>query len=529
MNTKANKEMNQTQAEREAGYRERGWWTGEPLADRFHGHVVAGPERLSIVDERGASLSRQQLWDRAGETADLLAGAGVTSGDVVLVDLCNTTDWQVAFLGVQRLGGIAATLPTTTDAQTLAYMYAATGARSIIAHRYKGRNNIGEAAREAAVASGCRATVVIVEEDDSWKVENLQGTPVASVVPAGITHIMFTSSTTGMPKIVLHTDDTLAAANIGVIERFGIDEDTPIYMPSPLGHSVGAWHGSRFSLYTGAALVLQDKWDPIRGLELVDEYQCVFTAAATPFLNDIVNAEWDGGTKLQSLKTFICGGAPVPPVLMERAREQTPNTLATVLWGMTEGTGTTGTSYSTDEQLTQTAGKPLSGLELRIEDADENGVGELSIRGPQVLVGYLGQEALFQSLLTEDGFFRTGDLATIGEDGYLRLAGRLKDLIIRGGKNISPGPIEDAIAAHPSVLRVAVIGRSDERLGERICAVITVHGEAPTLEQLTDWLREQGLPQRKLPESLVVFDDMPVTAAGKIRKVDLTRMVEEQS
>jgi non-ribosomal peptide synthetase component E (peptide arylation enzyme) len=170
---------------------------------------------------------------------------------------------------------------------------------------------------------------------------------------------------------------------------------------------------------------------------------------------------------------------------------------------------------------------PVPELELTILDEDKRGAGELAMRGPQVFVGYLGQEDLYASLITPDGYFRTGDLARIDSDGYLHLTGRLKDIIIRGGVNISPVPIENAIAAHPDVRRVAVIGQPDERLGERICAVVVPQGTAPTLEALNAWLREQGVSARKLPESLVVVDEMPVTAAGKIRKVDLKARLEE--
>ncbi|MEO5666037.1 MAG: AMP-binding protein, partial [Nocardioides sp.] len=201
----------------------------------------------------------------------------------------------------------------------------------------------------------------------------------------------------------------------------------------------------------------------------------------------------------------------------------------TVLWGMTEGAGTTCVPGSTRDQLTNTAGAPTAGLELTILEPADNGIGELGMRGPGVFVGYLGQDDLYRGLLTDDGFFRTGDLARLDDEGYLHLTGRLKDVIIRGGVNISPMPIEDAIAAHPAVRRVAVIGSSDDRLGERICAVIVAAGTPPTLEELNSWLVERGLSTRKLPEELVVVDDMPVTAAGKIRKVVLRRELEEQA
>lgn len=508
-------------------YRRDGWWPGERLADRFGRFVQARPEHVALIDDSGARLTRQELWDRAVLMARSLRSSGVDQGDAVLVYLPNGAAWQVSLLACLQIGAVPATLPVTTDSATLRYLHDLTGARAVIAARRTRGRPTGEWASDAA-ASGRGGTVVVIDEDGAEHWSSQPGGHGDTVVPAGVDQLMFTSSTTGMPKAVMHTADTLAAANLGVAQRFGITEDTSIFMPSPLGHSVGAWHGGRLALFTGATLVLQDQWDPVRGLELIDAHQCAFTAAATPFLKDLVDAEWPTGhPKMASLTSFLCGGAPVPPSLLEAAAVQAPNTLVTVLWGMTEGTGTTGTATSTRDQLVDTAGTALPSLELRILDADSTGAGELAMRGPAVFVGYLGQEELYSSLITEDGFFRTGDLARIGEDGYLRLTGRLKDMIIRGGVNISPVPIENAIAAHPDVLRVAVIGRPDERLGERICAVVVVKDDPLTLEELSAWLTEQGTPARKLPEALEVVDEMPVTAAGKIRKQDLRRQLEE--
>lgn len=515
--------------ERGKGYRAAGWWTGERLSDRFQALVRARPDHLAIIDDHGVQLTRSQLWEAAEEFGATLLERGVGAGDVVLIYLPNTVTWQVCFLGALQVGAVPATLPLTTDETTLTYIAELVGARVLVAPRISRNRPTGEWAVTAAKATG-RATAIALSGDDgglTWR--SIDGTDREPVVPTGVDHLMFTSSTTGMPKAVMHTSDTLATVNRAFAERFALDENTPIFMPSPLGHSVGAWHGGRLALWSGATLVLQETWDPRRGLELVDQHQCVFTAAATPFLKDIVDVDRpERRAKLASLRTFLCGGAPVPPSLMEMAARQAPHTFVTVLWGMTEGAGTTCLPDSTYDQLTNSAGTPVPGLELTVLDPDANGSGELAIRGPQVFVGYLGQEEMYRSLLTSDGFFRTGDLATVDGDGYLHLTGRLKDLIIRGGVNISPVPIENAIAAHPDVRRVAVIGRPDERLGERICAVIVAGTRTPTLAELNAWLTEQGVPSRKLPESLVVVDEMPVTAAGKIRKLDLRRQLEDR-
>lgn len=511
-------------AQRAQTYRDSGWWPGERLTDRFERIVDSEPTRPAVIDDRGVMLTRQELWQNAGRLAQSLSDYGVRPGDTVLIYMPNWVDWQVSLLATLRLGAIPATLPITTDADTLTYVYDLVGAVAIIAPRSHRRRATAEYAVQAATTSGRSAVVLSIDECGGEHWDRLAGTATASRTPESVDHLMFTSSTTGKPKAVMHTADTLAAVNIGFIDRFGLTEETPIFMASPLGHSVGAWHGGRLALYTGAPLVLQDHWDPARALGLVDEHKCAFTAAATPFLKDLVDAPWPAEkSKLCTLRNFLCGGAPVPPSLLEQANIQAPHTFVTVLWGMTEGGVTTYTPDSSSEQLINTAGAPLPGLELVILDRYADGTGELAMRGPGVFVGYLGQEQLYRDSLTDDGFFRTGDLARLDGDGYVRLTGRLKDMIIRGGVNIAPTPIEDAIASHPAVRRVAVIGIPDDRMGERICAVIVPKGAPPTLAELVVWVSERGLSQRMLPEALRIVDEMPVTAAGKIRKPDLKR------
>ncbi|HBX76818.1 MAG TPA: hypothetical protein DEG43_04170 [Acidimicrobiaceae bacterium] len=510
---------------------ERSFVPGEALTDRFEQFVRAAPEVISVRDDSGSSLSRIQLWDQAAALSQTLAGSGVRARDVVLVLLPNRVEWQVALLACLQLGAVPATIPMTTDARTLAYVLELIGARAIITLPHHRRAATGERVLEAARQAGNACQVLTLQDDGAYLTTEINGRRPPSA-PEHLEHLMFTSSTTGWPKAVMHTRDTLAAVNRGFAERFGISESTPLFMPSPVGHSVGAWHGGRLSLFCGAQLVLQDEWDPQKALQTVEEHQCYFTAAATPFLKDLVDAPWDNPhPKLASLRAFLCGGAPVPPHLLEEAGVQMPNTFVTVLWGMTEGGVTTGVPGEDASRSVGLAGLPLPGLELRIlsdESAPGEGEGELAMRGPGVFVGYMGQEDLYQASVTPDGFFRTGDLARLEPNGYLKLTGRLKDLIVRGGVNLSPIPIEEAIARHPSVRQVAVIGSPDERIGERICAVVVLdRGFEIDLPQLNEWLTGQGLSRRLLPERLMVVSDMPVTAAGKIRKVDLKPMVEQ--
>ena len=519
-------------ADRERRYRAMGWWSGERLCARYAVLAQRLEHRLAVADATSRRLSHGMLWREAGRLAKRLQEGGIGRGDIVILLLPNIVDGQIAFVALLRLGAIPASLPTRTDPETLAHAVRLTGARALVSLERHGTARLGDIAREAASTCGHESGVFLFDDSvGTWWTMPANGRALLPDSAADLAHIMFTSSTTGRPKAVMHSDDTLAALHVGFTERFSLGPDAPIFLASPLGHSIGAIHGLRMSLHTGAPLVLQDAWDPERALEAIEEFGCAFTAAATPFLKDLVEASWPRPTpKLAPLRSFLCGGAQVPPSLMEAAEAQFPNTFVTVLWGMTEGGLVTCVRESPREKLMSTAGIGLPGLELRClapggDTLPAGGEGELAMRGPGVFIGYFGQQDLYESLITEDGFFRTGDLARIDADGYVRITGRLKDLIIRGGVNISPAPIENVLADHPDVDAVAVIGHPDERLGECICAVVVPDGAAPSLDDLVAYAQARRLPKHHCPEVLRIVDTMPMTPAGKIRKADLRATV----
>ena len=514
-----------------ARYRSAGWWDGRRLLDRFASHVARSPEALALAS--GASgevtLSRAELWSAAGEAAAEIRSITGPGRRVVVLLLPNEPAWLVMFLAVLRAGQVPATPPVTTTASHLRHIFELTEpalAISVSRHR---QATPADTVRQAA--AGAAGVVVGLAEGRSLDVSGARGVPATGApesgvdVPEATAHLMFTSGTTGLPKVVSHSEDSLATLNRQFAERFSLGADTPVFMPSPLGHSVGAMHGARLSMFLGAPLVLQDQWHAATALDLVSRHRAAFTAAATPFLFDLANAPWRGREpKLAPLKSFLCGGAQVPPALIRRCRTEFPNTFVTPLWGMTEGGLTTCVADSSDEQIETTVGVGLPGLELRTLTDDmrlqASGAGELVMRGPGVFNGYYAQPQTYAGHLVGDGFFRTGDLARIDADGYVSITGRVKDLIIRGGVNISPVESENAIAAHPDVVGVAVIGWPDERLGERLCAAVET--TAPlTLDGILAFCEAQGLPRRYWPERLESVERFPRTAAGKIRKHEL--------
>ena len=509
-----------------ARYRRAGWWDGRSLLDRFESHVARSPEALALVcgDVR---LSRADLWSAAGEAAEQIRGIAGPGRRAVVLLLPNDVAWLVMFLSVLRAGQVPATPPVTTTASHLRHIFELTEPALAITVSRHGRAAPADTMRQAATG----AVVVGLAEGRSLELCGAPGVPQTghsesgADVPETTAHLMFTSGTTGPPKVVSHSEDSLATLNRQFAERFSLGPDTPVFMPSPLGHSVGAIHGARLSMFLGAPLVLQDQWHAATALDLVARHRAAFTAAATPFLFDLANAPWHGNEpKLAPLKSFLCGGAQVPPALIRRCRTEFPNTFVTPLWGMTEGGLTTCVADSTDEQIEATVGVGLPGLELRTLTDDMQlqacGAGELVMRGPGVFNGYYAQPETYARHLIGDGFFRTGDLARIDAGGYVSITGRVKDLIIRGGVNISPVATENAIAAHPDVVGVAVIGWPEERLGERLCAAVKT--TAPlTLADILTFCEAQGLPRRYWPERLESVEHFPRTAAGKIRKHEL--------
>ncbi len=520
---------------RQQHYRDMGWWSGEPLLARYLRLCAPRPDALAVADCRGRKLTHRQLLLAATQCARDLSGAGVTPGDVVLMAMPNCVEWQIVLLAILQLDAIPATIPVRNDVGNFVHVVELTGARVLVAPDGSAAKGLEDIA--VAVASQCTHALDIILVSTDGRLRHRSADAKSRPGKPGqraLDYIAFTSSTTGKPKAVMHSDDTIGALNLTFSERFNLGPDAPIFMASPLGHSVGAFHGARLSLFNAAPLILLERWDPEIAIAMIRDFRCAFTAAATPYLSDLVSAARPkNGMKLETLRWFLCGGAQVPPSLIDSAAEEFPNSKVTVLWGMTEGGLTTCHAGSSQEQLRATCGIGLPGLEIHTVDAGGNKLapeteGEFVMRGPGVFIGYLGQPDLYQSSLTKNNFFRTGDLAKINRDGYVHITGRVKDLIIRGGVNISPVPIEDALSGHPNVASVAVIGSPDARMGELLCAVIEPRGRRVELAELQQFIRERGLPKYLAPETIRFVDAMPRTPSGKIRKVDLRPLVSEE-
>lgn len=505
------------------------------LLSRFEELLSRDPHAPAVFDDRGNALDRRRLWDLAGDIAGEMRERGLPRGAVVIICMPNWTEWMAAYLATLRCRLIPATPPVTTDPKALAHLCNLVGAHAVILPtRHRGRDFTAEAATIAETTGRHLHTVLLDGNQSGRWWHTFDGpAPVPPRYPDGLAHILFSSSTTGASKAIAHSDTTSNAYNDAIIDRYDITDAQPIFMPSPLGHSTGFWHGARMSILTGAPLVLQDRWNAARALELVEQYGCGVTVAATPFLKDLVDTEWPSDTtKLAGLRVFLCGGAPIPPSVIEQAQHQMPDTHICSIWAMSEGGAASSLPADPPDLVAHGCGLVLPGVELETltpqgDLAARGSEGEIVMRTPSQCLGYIGQDELFRSSFTSGGYFRTGDIGTVDDNGYLRLSGRLKDIIIRGGVNISPVELENALSDHEQIDRVAVVGIPDERLGERICAVVQPHGSAPTFEDLIAWLDNRGVPRRLWPESIRIVAAMPQTPAGKIRKNELRHLISE--
>jgi cyclohexanecarboxylate-CoA ligase len=310
-----------------------------------------------------------------------------------------------------------------------------------------------------------------------------------------------------------------------------LGESDVVLMASPMAHQTGFMYGLMMPIRLRARAVLQDIWEPVRAAELIRAEGVTFTMASTPFLTDLTRVVRESGRPVPTLRTFLCAGAPIPGALVEQARA-TLGTKIVSAWGMTEnGACTTIRLDDDDERACNTDGLPLPGVEAKVVDDSGRSLppgesGRLLVRACSSFGGYLKRPQLNGT--DAEGWFDTGDLARIDAAGYIRISGRSKDVIIRGGENIPVVEIEALLYRHPAVAQVAIVAYPDARLGERACAVVVPKaGQSLDFGQMSEFLKEHRVALQYIPERLLVRDAMPSTPSGKIQKFRLREMLRD--
>lgn len=520
-----------------------GFWLDRTVVDYLDDALACRPDSEYLTAYRADSkepeaLSLSELSSRASRIAANLMQLGVERGDVVSFQIPNWWQFVAVHLACVRIGAVSNPLMPIFRERELDFMIRNSGAKVLIVPKTFRKFNHEKLAARIKQQVPTLEHVVVIDGDGAGSFEAVLLSPVkheapgrqSSLLPNDVMKIMYTSGTTGEPKGVMHTSNTLLCSMKAVTDRLDLSQDDVIFMPSPFAHSIGFCYGILMSLYLGAQLITTDVWDPVQAAEIMERHGVTFMFGATPFVSDLANLPGIERRDLEQLRLFLTAGAPIPPTLVEQGSLVLGASIVPG-YGMTELGLASSVLSSSSHQGSGTDGLALPHVELRIVDkklceVDRGMEGELQCRGSSVFVGYHGRPDLYE--IDDQGWFATGDLARMDEDGYIRIVGRSKDIIIRGGENIPVVEVENLIHEMPQVIEVAIVGMPDERLGERSCAFVSLHdGQELTLQQMTDYLESRKLAKQYLPEKLIIIDSMPKTPAGKLQKFKLRDLASQ--
>lgn len=526
----------------------QGYWHDRTINDDLDACLAACPDKLALTAlqvESGAvqRFSYRELTRMADRIAVGLARLGVGRNDVVACQLPNWWQFTLTYLACSRIGAVMNPLMHIFRERELSFMLKHGEAKVVIAPKtFRGFDFEGMVTGLQPRLPGLQH-VVVVGGEGANSFDALLGGPAWEDEPDAqdiltrhrpgpddVTQLIYTSGTTGEPKGVMHSSNTAMANIIPYAQRLRLGADDVVLMASPMAHQTGFMYGLMMPIMLRASVVLQDIWEPKQAIALVRQEGTTFTMASTPFLTDLARTVAETDQDVPTLRTFLCAGAPIPGPLVEQARVALGAKVVSA-WGMTENGAVTLTQLDDpDERSFNTDGCPLPGVEVKVVDVDGNSLpigeaGKLMLRSCSNFGGYLHRPHLNGT--DADDWFDTGDLARIDAQGYIRITGRSKDVIIRGGENIPVVEIESLLYRHPAIAMAAIVAYPDERLGERACAVVMPKpGQSIELADIQAFLKAQKVAIQYIPERLVVRDAIPSTPSGKIQKFKLREMLQ---
>lgn len=527
----------------------RGLWHDRTINDDLDACVADCPDKLALTavaveQDITTRFTYREMATMADRIAVGLTRLGVGRNDVVACQLPNWWQFTLTYLACSRIGAVMNPLMHIFRERELSFMLKHNQARVMIAPRaFRGFDFEGMVTALLPDLPHLKH-VVVVGGDGANSFEALLSGPAWELqadardiltgnrpTPDDVTQLIYTSGTTGEPKGVMHSANSTMANIVPYAARLGLGPDDIVLMASPMAHQTGFMYGLMMPIMLRAGVVLQDVWDAKRAVALIRTENVSFTMASTPFLSDLAKAVEETGLAVPTLRSFLCAGAPIPGALVEQARRALGARIVSA-WGMTEnGAVTTTQLHDDDERSVNTDGCPLPGVEVKVVDIDGRSlpvgeIGKLLLRSCSNFGGYLQRPHL--NATDADDWFDTGDLARLDERGYLRITGRTKDVIIRGGENIPVVEIESLLYRHPDIAMAAIVAYPDERLGERACAVVVPRpGRSIDLAGIVAFLKGQKVAVQYIPERLVIRDSMPSTPSGKIQKFKLRELLRD--
>ena len=533
-------------AERIAAMTAAGHWHDFTVIDCLDAAAAELPDKVALTDRNSTTggattLSFRELKLLSERLGAGLAALGVDKGDVVSYQLPNWWQFVALYLASVRIGAIANPLMPIFRERELLHMLGLAEAKVLVipqSFRKFDYSSMVAGIRDKLPA--LKHVLAIGGEDHSFEkfaarrwedeIDSKRLFDARRQGPNDVTKILFTSGTTGESKGVMHTANTLFANLVEFTKRLEMGADDVVLMASPLAHQIGFIYGMLQSIMIKSKLVLMDIWNGEDAARLIQDEGVTFTMGATPFLADLTDLPALDNYDISSLRMFVCGGAPISEALAKRATKRLDRPVVSA-WGITECGAVTTTKLSdAGDKVFESDGCAFPGAEIRVFDA--NGVtclgseGELKVRGASNFVGYLKRPSLFN--VDANGWLDTGDLARIDPEGYIRITGRSKDIIVRNGENIPVIEIESLLYHHPCIQDVAVVAMPDPRVGERACAFITLKTKAQqlTLADITAFLAEHRIAKQYYPERIEIVDALPRTPSGKIQKFKLRELAK---
>ncbi|WP_261575052.1 AMP-binding protein [Frankia gtarii] len=535
-------------------FRAEGQWRHRTFLDDFLDHADSTPDKAAVVSyAKGRLLPETVTYGQLRAYVDRFAAAlldiGTGPGKVVSIQVANGWEGPALALATMRVGAVPNPIPIIYREHEVRHMLEEAGSAVYVAPQHFRGYDFAEMGARLHREIASLEHVYFINADDAVsselhftrqfieprrELDPALGATLDSLRPGAddLAMLVFTSGTTGKPKAALHTFNTAWSGYRNVIvNALDLKSDDIAFMASTLGHLTGFIHGMLVPLSLGQKVVYQDQWDVDQMLDLLETEGLTWTLSATTFALDMVDAQKHRPRPLASkLRAFACGGASIPPGVAVDM-DQIFSTSLVPLWGCSE-TGIASIHHlgAALDVLDASDGYPVPWQETRVVDDDlapvpAGTIGNLQVRGPGVFAGYFGREDLTLDAFTADGWYDTGDLGKVLPDGAIRIAGRSKDIIIRGGQNISAVEIESALYKHPEVQEVAVVAYPDERLGERVCAMVVPRpsGSSLTLENVARFLDAAGMAKPFWPQRLVLVDQLPRTPSGKVQKFVLRR------
>lgn len=514
-----------------------GVWRRESLFEEVTAQALARPDKRYLFDSTTA-LTYGQLREQALRTAVGLWRWGVRPGDRVIVQLPNWTEFAVLAVAIARVGAVVVPVMPIYRQAEVEYIARHSGAvLAVTAGEFRRFDHVGMfgelsgtdlrgVVKVRAGGDGGAGVIPLSElsaaggfSELEAEIEGVDAGPDDSFL------IVYSSGTTALPKGCLHTLNTVRATALTMARSFGYTEDDVQFGPSPVAHAGGMVHSILLPLLTGASSHLMEIWDPADALRRIDEHQCTAAAGATTFLQMMLDAYRPRVHRLDSLRYWACAGSSIPAAVIERAGSVFRHCRFLSVYGRSENFLTTMCRLEDPPERASTSdGSALDGADVRVVGPDgaelpRGQEGDIAYWGPSHMLEYYRDPAQTEALFTRGGLSMSGDLGTMDADGFVRVTGRSKDIVVRGGMNISVEELEAHLAGHPRLAAAAVIAMPDERLGEKVCVYAVPKGDEPlTLDAVNDHLRACHVATQKLPEHLEVVSELPMTATGKVQR-----------